>query len=74
MDTDLDEAGIFAGLIFVQMRAYRRLSIDRAKFQQFQQNPENSDVTMASLMGSYSSVRQDWEDKKVELRSIRKVG
>ena len=72
--TDLDASGIWAVRVFCQAKAFGRLLSDRAQFQQWQSNSNNTDVTAIGLAQLWQSARAEWRDERARLRRVRKLG
>jgi hypothetical protein len=72
--TDLDTAGIVAVRAYVRSKAFLILSLDRAKYEQYSQNPGNTDITPLSIAAEAQMWRQEYRDAQNALRIVRKVG
>ena len=72
--TDLDTVGEWAVLLYAQMAGLKALTIDRALFQQWQADANNTDVTPIAVGQLYQIARRDWTDEKTRLRKLRKSG
>lgn len=70
--TDLDTSAQWAVRVFAQAEAFQRLMNDRAKFQQWQSDSNNTDVSIVQLASVMSQARQRWRDEKQRLRRLRK--
>ncbi len=72
--TDLDVSGINAVIVFVQVEAFQRLVADRAKFQQWQSNSNNTDVTALGVAQLAGQATARWRAQRQRLRHLRKLG
>lgn len=72
--TDLDTSGIFAVRVFAQVESFAQLIADRVKFQQWQADSNNTDVTALGLAQLYSGATARWARERVRLRKMRKLG
>ena len=72
--TDLDTSGLFAVRVFVQVESFAQLIADRAKFQQWQTDSNNTDVTALGLAQLYQGATQRWAREVTRLRKMRKLG
>jgi hypothetical protein len=72
--TDLDTSGAAAVLVFASAEAFARLMSDRAKFQQWQAEAGNTDVTLLQLGSLVSQARGRWREEQRRLRRLRKAG
>lgn len=72
--TDVDTSGLWAVRVFAQAEAFQRLMNDRAKFQQWQSDSNNTDVGMLQLASVMSQARARWADEKRRLRKLRRLG
>jgi hypothetical protein len=72
--TDLDTSGIFAVRTFVQVESLAQLIADRAKFQQWQVDSNNTDVTALGLAQLYGGATSRWAREVQRLRTLRKLG
>lgn len=72
--TDVDASGIWAIRVFAQSEAFQRLMNDRAKFQQWQSDANNTDVSLVQLATVMNQARSRWADEQRRLRKIRKLG
>lgn len=76
LDTDVlevDPDGEFAIRRYAQAQGYGSLSSDRALFQQWQAQPNNSDVTPAGLEGMRSRAEGMWNSERNHLRILRRA-
>lgn len=71
--TDLDTSAQYAVMVFAMSEAYGILLGDRAKFEQWQQEPANSDTTSGDLSRLEYTMRSRWADERRRLRRIRKL-
>ena len=72
--TDLSTSGIWAVRVFVQAEAFQRLMTDRAKFQQWQSDSNNTDVTALHLGSLMGQARARWDRERGRMRRMRKLG
>lgn len=72
--TDLDSTGIWAVRMFAQVEAFAHLIADRAKYQQWQTDSNNTDVTPLALAQLYNSSLGRWARQVRRLRKVRKLG
>jgi hypothetical protein len=70
--TDLDSSGIWAVRVFAEAEALAGLIANRAAFQQWQENSNNTDVTALGLAQLYGQARDRWEMERRRLRRLRK--
>lgn len=70
--TDMDSTAIWGMRVFARSEAYDKLLQDRAKFQQWQAQTNNTDVTAAVLNGIAFSARRRWKEERDRLRRVRK--
>lgn len=70
--TDVDQAGIFAVLVYAQANAIASMLSDRAALHQWQAQPGNTDVTLMALNQAVSQLRSQWRDQQTRLRRVRK--
>jgi hypothetical protein len=72
--TDLDTSGQWAVRIFAQVEGLFHLINDRAKFKQWQTDPQNTDVGLLALNQMYGAASSRWARQVQRLRTIRKLG
>ena len=72
--TDLDTPGTYAVRVFAQVESFAQLIADRAKFQQWQADSNNTDVTALGLAQLYGGATQRWLRERQRLRKMRKLG
>ena len=72
--TDLDQSGIWALVSYCQAEGLQQLVNDRAKFQQWQSNTNNTDVTALALAQLASAAQNRWRRQQQRLRRMRKGG
>lgn len=72
--TDLDQSGIWALVAFCQAEGLQQLVNDRAKYQQWQTNSNNTDVTALGLAQLANGAMQRWRRQQQRLRRMRKTG
>lgn len=72
--TDLDTTGIWAVRLFGQVEGFAHLLADRAKFKQWQTDPQNTDVGMLQMNQLYSVAAGRWARRVQRLRKVRKLG
>lgn len=72
--TDLDTKGEWAVRAFAVAEGFARLLADRAAFQQWQVDANNTDITAASLNQLALAARRRWEQRRNQLRKMRKLG
>lgn len=70
--TDLDQSGMWAVRVFAQSEAYQRLLNDRAKYQQWQTQSNNTDVRLADLDRTSYNLQRRWQAEQRRLRRLRK--
>jgi hypothetical protein len=70
--TDVDASGLWAVRVFAQTEAFAGLLNDRAAFQQWQSNSNNTDVTALGLAQLYGQAQARWDRERRRLRRIRK--
>lgn len=72
--TDLDTSGRFAVQVFAEVELLTSLITDRAKFQQWQTDSNNTDVTALALAQLHGGATARWQREKQRLRKMRKLG
>lgn len=72
--TDLTTSAIWAVRVFAQAEAFQRLLNDRAKFQQWQSDTNNSDVSALGLASLMGQARSRWDRERGRMRRMRKTG
>lgn len=72
--TDLDTTGIAAVMMFCKAELYDRLTVDRAKFQQWQEAASATDVGALQMAGIADRARSDWMRRRAWLHKPRKLG
>jgi hypothetical protein len=72
--TDLTTSGIWAVRVFAQAEAFQRLMNDRAKFQQWQSDSNNTDVTALGLASLMAQARSRWDRERGRMRRLRRLG
>lgn len=72
--TDMDTAAINAVIAFAEAEALSALEIDRAKFQQWQATPGNSDVGLLHVATARRDAERRWREEQRRLRRMRKLG
>lgn len=70
-NTDLYSDGILAMREFAAARAYERLISDRALFQQWQTQPDNTDIPFTGLLSLWNSWNQRWRARRRELTDLQ---
>lgn len=70
--TDLDQSGIYAVMEFAKYRLLDGLIYDRARFQQWQADSQNTDTSLATLGQQALMAQRKWEAEKTRLRRMRK--
>lgn len=72
--SDLDASGLWAVRVFAQAQGFKRLLNDRAKYQQWQTEANNTDVGLVQLNNAYFSAQRDWASEQRRLRKLRRAG
>lgn len=72
--TDLDTVGEWALRLFCQTEALSLLLVDRAKFQQWQADSNNTDITAIGVAQLYQISQRRWDREVSRLRRMRKTG
>lgn len=72
--TDMDQSTINAVIAFAESEALMALEIDRAKFQQWQATPGNSDVGLIQVANARRDAERRWREEQRRLRRLRKLG
>lgn len=72
--TDLDTSALNALRVFCQVELFAQLIADRAKFQQWQVDSNNTDVTALGLAQIYGGLTSRWQREVLRLRKPRKLG
>jgi hypothetical protein len=70
--TNLPEGALQALYVFVQVEAFHRLAVDRAKFLQWQATPGNTDVSAIALASIAREQERRWTDQQARLRKLRR--
>lgn len=71
--TDMDTKARLAVMAWVQYDGFKRLLTDRANFQQWQLNSNNTDVTTATMNQMVLFAERAWQTKRNQLRKFRKL-
>ena len=72
--TDLDTSGRQAVQVFAEVELLTSLIYDRAKFQQWQTDSNNTDVTALALAQLHAGAMARWNRERQRLRRMRKLG
>jgi hypothetical protein len=72
--TDLDTSGVWAVRVFAQVEGFSHLLADRAKFKQWQIDPQNTDVSLLQMSQLYQGALGRWAREVRRLRKVRKLG
>jgi hypothetical protein len=72
--TELDQTALGAVRVYVRVEAWKHLVNDRAKFQQFQQTPGNTDSTLLGLLQLGQKAENEWRLVRHDLARMRKAG
>lgn len=72
--TDLDTTGLNALYLFCQKELLWPLVADRAKFQQWQTDTNNTDTTSLAMAQIAGAAEARWQREQRRLRRIRKLG
>jgi hypothetical protein len=70
--TDLDQAGLEALNVFVQVEGFNRLTVDRTKFLQWRKAPENYDTSSSAFYYLARQVEDRWSKQKARLFRVRR--
>jgi hypothetical protein len=70
--TNLDQPALDAVYEYVTWAAFERLCSDRSKFQQWQINPDNTNVQPITLYSLKEGAWRRWEKEKSRLRMVRR--
>ena len=70
--TDLDQRRIWALRAYCKAEAFYALLMDRAKFQQWQTDQTNSDVSLNQLAIDANLAQRQWQRARARLRAMRK--
>jgi hypothetical protein len=71
-ETDLPQSALQALYVFVQVEAFHRLAVDRAKFLQWQAAPGNTDVSAIGLASIAREQERRWTAEQSRLRKMRR--
>lgn len=72
--TDLNQTGIWALRSFCKSEAFYALLYDRARFQQWQTDQTNTDVSLIQLAQFANLAQRTWSREQQRLRRLRKLG
>lgn len=72
--SDLDTKAKWGVLWYCQYEGFKRLLADRADFQQWQLNSNNTDVTAATMNQMVLFAERQWNDRRQQLRKFRRLG
>ena len=72
--TELDQSAINAVISFAEAEAMMALMADRAKFQQWQATPGNTDVSLIQVASIQQRAEQRWRREQTRMRRMRKLG
>jgi hypothetical protein len=72
--TDLSTSGVFAVITYAQAEALERLVADRAKFQQWQADSNNTDVSLMQIGSIAAQAARRWDAQRQRMRRMRKLG
>lgn len=72
--TEMDQSAINAVIAFATSEAMYALANDRAKFQQWQATPGNSDVSLLGIASTGRDAERRWRREQTRMRRMRKLG
>lgn len=72
--TDLDTSGLFALYCYCRYELFSALTVDRAKYQQWQGDTNNTDTTTTAMVQLAAWAEAKWEREKQRLKKMRKLG